>query len=150
MKKIYSPEDVAAISSTYLAEGRKQESWEITRIEIDDDELLANVKMSSICESPTDDQGFHLTIFSTLEFLSQLKVIYVHLWDGLTEKTREGWMVDSQVSCKEAIRDPENIKVEMRFEKIRKVGEKVYSIAHCVVSDPQGGCFEARLKTLLS
>lgn len=42
--------------------------------------------MNSTFVSATDTGGFHLTIFSASEFLSQLAIIYGHIGNGLTEK----------------------------------------------------------------
>ncbi len=106
--------------------------------------------MKSRYISPTDPSGFHLTIFSTLEFLSQLTIIYAHVWAGYAEKSKEGWMIDSSITSKRAVRDPENIIVHMEVKSIKKIGDKMMAITQSRVSDDQGGLFEARLKGFLS
>ncbi len=93
-KVCLSAAEIEKLSSHYLNDGRKQESWKIEQVEISGDLLNATLSMSSTYVSDTDEHGFHLTIFSTLEFLSQLMIIYGHNWAGLDEKTREGWMVE--------------------------------------------------------
>jgi len=148
--KQLSAEEIVKLSSTYLNEGRKQESWEILDIKIKDNILFARLKMSSFFISPTDQAGFHLTIFSTLEFLSQLVIIYAHVWAGYTEKTREGWMVESNIISKHAIRDPDNIQIEMTVKSIKKIGENMVAVTQSRIFDSQGGLFEARLKGFLS
>ncbi|NES01583.1 MAG: hypothetical protein F6K22_01270 [Okeania sp. SIO2F4] len=59
--------------------------------------------MNSTFVSLTDADAFHLTIFSTSEFLSQLAIIYGHIWNWLTEKTFEAWVIESNFSYKNAI-----------------------------------------------
>jgi hypothetical protein len=147
--KTYSSDDVNAISSHYLKEGRKQESWEIESIEIDQRVLRARVAMTSLYVSATDS-GFHLTIFSTLEFLSQLMIIYAHDWAGLPKKLREGWMVESIARAVRQIRNPDDIRVEMKVRQMRKRGENLICIADFRVTDDADGLFEVSLKGFLS
>ena len=45
--------------------------------------------MRSAYVSGTDAGGFHLTIFSALEFASQLMIVYGHVWAGLEKKVRD-------------------------------------------------------------
>lgn len=141
--------DIEKLSSHYLNEGRKQESWKIGDIEIHDTRLTATVSMRSFYVSESDAKGFHLTIFSTLEFLSQLMIIYGHAWAGLSQKAQEGWMVESSVRNVKAIRDPAKINVDMNIT-VRKLGEKLYGVADYRVTDDLGGLFEGRLKGFLS
>lgn len=150
MKKYLSAKDIAPISSTYLNSGRKEESWEIRFVEIEGDRLRAEVIMTSIHVSPTDNHGFHLTIFSTLEFLSQLMIIYVHDWCGAEQKTLEGWMVESRTRSVRAIRNPHRIVVDMDVRRMKKHGDTVYCVAEFAVTDDDEGLFEVTLKGLLS
>jgi hypothetical protein len=147
--KTYSIDDVNAISSHYLKEGRKQESWEIQSIEIDQRVLRARVAMTSLYVSGTDS-GFHLTIFSTLEFVSQLMIIYAHDWAGFPKKMREGWMVESTARAVRQIRNPDDIRVEMNVRQMRKHGENLICIADFHVTDDADGLFEISLKGFLS
>lgn len=148
-RKILTAEEIASLSSVYLAEGRKQESWEIKNIEIENNLLTARIRMKSVYISPTDTSGFHLTIFSTLEFLSQLTIIYAHVWAGLDKKIREGWMIECSVTSGQTIRDPNNIEVNMEVISIKKVGENILAVTKSRVFDSTGQ-FEARLKGFLS
>lgn len=150
MTKTLSPESVQNISSEYLRTGRKQDSWEITAIEIDDKFIHAKIRMNSYYQSPTDENRFHLTIYSTLEFLSQLWIIYIHDWAGLEEKNREVWMVDCQIFCKRALRDPDNIQVSMEFVQIKNVGQKIYAKTKSRVYDKADGLFKVDMKGFLS
>ncbi len=138
--------DIQNLSSHYLNEGRKQESWQIEEIEINGQHLTARVSMRTTYVSATDEKGFHLTIFTTLEFLSQLLIIYMHVRAGLSKKTREVWMVESSTRSVRAIRDSANIKVEMEVVSIRKRGENFYCVADYRVTDDQGGLFKVKLK----
>ena len=148
-KIILSPEDMKNISSSYLVSGRKQDTWVITYLEIEGRELYAEICMSSYYVSPTDTDGFHLPMYPPIEFISQLMIIYVHVWAGLKEKTQEGWMIECSFSSKRPIRDPENIKVRMKVTSIRKFREKIYIVAETRVYDEEG-LFEGRMKCLLS
>lgn len=148
-RKILSTEEISRLSSRYLSQGRKQEEWEITYLEIDDNVLKAKIRMRTHYISPTDPGGFHLTIFSTLEFLSQLAIIYVHVWAGLTEKTREGWMLECSINSKQAIRDEDNIQVLMQIPLIRNIKNKIIVEAESEVFD-DNGLFQARMKCILS
>lgn len=140
---------IDALSSRYIDEGVKQDAWEITGIEIDDAILRARIRMTSFFVSPTDPGGFHLTIFSTQEFLAQLANIYLHVAAGFERKERETWMRESTITSRKTIRDPENIQVEMDFFGLKKLGDGVISMANCRVFDADGGLFTARLKGLL-
>ncbi len=148
-KRILSQEEIARISSVYLNEGRSQDVWEISHIEIEDNILTARIRMRSYFISPTDQEGFHLTMYPPIEFLSQLMIIYVHVWAGLAEKTQEGWMIESSFSSKRAIRDPENIQVRMEVTSIRNIKGRIFVVAESQVFD-QHGLFEAKMKCLLS
>ena len=145
-----SKDEIKKLSSPYLNEGRKQETWQIDRISVEDDRLDADISMKSLYLSDTDGGGFHLTIFSTLEFLSELMIIYVHVWAGLEEKTQEGWMVECKARNVKAIRNPDAIKVEMHVESIRRRGKTVRIVTDCRVTDDQGGLFEVWLKGFLA
>lgn len=144
------PEDIAKLASPYLNGGRKQESWEIRSIAIDGDALRANIAMRAMYVSDSDVHGFHLTIFSALEFLSQLMIIYAHAWAGMPEKTRECWMVESSTRSVRAIRDPAHIDVGMKIRKMRQRGANLYCVADYKVTDNQGGLFEIQIKGFLS
>ncbi|MCV6588634.1 MAG: hypothetical protein OIF57_06355 [Marinobacterium sp.] len=145
-----SHEEITKLSSDYLQYGRKHESWQIDDILIDGKKLTAQVSMTSKYISDTDSNGFHLTIFSTLEFLSQLMIIYAHNWAGMTEKKQEGWMVESSTKIKSPIRDASSILINMDIEKIKKRNQNLYCLASYTITDKTGGCFEARLKGFLS
>lgn len=148
-KKRLTREEIERLSSPYLSGGIRKDKWEIIDVEVEDKTMVAHVRFVSTYTSPTDKGGFHLTILSTLEFLSQLMMIFVHVWAGYTEKTKEGWMIKSEIDCKRAIRDSQNIEVRMKITSIRKVQDKVLILTKSEVSD-KDGLFEASLKGLLS
>jgi len=151
LKKILlNGDDIKNISSHYLNEGRKQETWQINHVMIEDNMLEAHVAMISRYLSPTDNHEFHLTIFSALEFLSQLMIIYIHFWAGRKEKVGEGWMIESSMKSVRVIRDPENILVSMKVEKRRERGANIYCIASYKITDDNGGLMEVRLKGFLT
>lgn len=138
--------DYEKLLSPYLQEGRKHENWQIDSVEIEGKRLTASISMRSTYVSATDTKGFHLTIFSTLEFLSQLMIIYGHTWAGLSEKTNEAWMVECTSRAGKAIRDPKEIRVEMNTKAMRKRGDNFYCVADFRVTDKLGGLFEIELK----
>ena len=143
------PAEVKALSSSYIDVGVKKDAWEILEIEVSGAIVKARIRMTSFFISPTDPGGFHLTIFSTQEFLAQLANIYLHLAAGFTTKERETWMRECNITSRKTIRDAENIKVEMDFYGLKKLGDGVISMANCRVFDEQGGLFTAKLKGLL-
>lgn len=147
---ILNDNDIKRYYSDYLNNGRKAESWRIERVEIENDLLKSKIKINSAYFSNTDQNQFHLTIFTTLEFVSQLMIIYGHVWAGLERKSQEGWMVDSQIRAVKAIRNPDAIKVEMKIGRIRKQGKKGFCTAKYTITDDGDGLFEGSLKGFLS
>jgi hypothetical protein len=77
-------------------------------------------------------------------------IIYAHVWAGLNEKSREGWMVESHTRSVRAVRNPEHIQVEMTVSRMRQRGANLYCTADYRVTDDQGGLFEVQLKGFLS
>jgi hypothetical protein len=147
--KQLGPKEIAALSSVYIDRGVKQDAWEILEIDIDGALLKARIRMTSFFVSPTDPGGFHLTIFSTQEFLAQLANIYLHVAAGFETKCRETWMRECAISSRKVIRDPENIRVEIDFFGQKRLGDSLAAMANGRVYDDQGGLFTARLKGLL-
>jgi len=141
--------EIADISSSYIDEGVKVDAWEILNINISGRLLKAEIGMVSYFVSPTDPDGFHLTIFSTQEFLAQLANIYLHIAAGFKTKCRETWMRECAITSRKVIRNPEKIHVEMDFTSLKKIQDSVISMASCRVYDDQGGLFTARIKGLL-
>jgi hypothetical protein len=144
------PAEIAAFLSPYLAEGRRQEVWRIEEVTIDGQRLEARVSMTSTYVSATDPRGFHLTAFATLEFVSQLVIIYGHVWAGLDRKTREGWLLEASIRTDKAIRDPERIDVSIVTPSVRRVRENVIGVSDFTVRDRLGGEFSGRLKSFLA
>jgi hypothetical protein len=149
LKKNLKKSDLKSFESDYLHNGRKQEEWQIEDVVIDGKKLYAKVKMTKYYKSETDSGQFHLTIFSMLEFLSELTIIYAHILAGLKEKSREGWMLESNVKGDKAIRNPDNINVEMEVVSVRKAGVNIIGVTKSKVFD-ENGSFEATLKAFLS
>lgn len=144
-----SAEEIAALSSVYIDEGIKQEAWQIQDIVINGNKLDASVTMTSYFVSPTDPDGFHMSIFCTQEILSQLANIYLHVVAGLKVKSRETWMRDCRFTYRKVIRDGENIKVEMDFIKQRWVGESLLVRINCRMTDGEDGLFIASMKGMM-
>ncbi|MBF0470300.1 MAG: hypothetical protein HQL48_02880 [Gammaproteobacteria bacterium] len=127
-----------------------QDCWEIASVTIEGKLLRSQIRMRSTYLSPSDNHGFHLTIFTALEFLSQLAIIYGHVWAGYEEKKREGWLLESTIAAKKSIRSSDNIMVEMEAASIRKVGDNIIGKSRARVVDDEGGLFLATLKCFLS
>ena len=144
------PAEIAAFASPYLTEGRRQESWRIDDVVIEGERLEARVAMTSTYVSATDARGFHLTAFSALEFVSQLVIIYGHVWAGLGRKSREGWLLEASIRTAEAIRDPERIDVTIDTKSIRRVRDNLIGTFEFTVADRLGGVFSGRLKAFLA
>lgn len=140
---------IAALSSLYIDEGVKKDAWKIDSVDISGKHLKARISMRSFFVSPTDTAGFHLTIFSTQEFLAQLANIYIHLYAGFEKKSRETWMRECTITSHDSIRNPEGIVVEMEFISRKKLGDTYVTMVKARVFDDQGGLFTARLKGLL-
>ncbi len=147
---VLSRDEIGSISSPYLAGGRKQESWQIDRVEVYANRLSGAVSMTQFVTSPTDQNEFHLSFLTALEFVSQLQIIYMHCWANLPRKTQEVWMVEHTLKSIRPIVNHELINVEMKVEKIRRAGEKQYCAATHQVSDDRGGLFEIWIKALMA
>lgn len=141
--------EIARLSSVYIDEGTKRDVWKIGQVKIQNHLLTAEVQMKAFFVSPTDPAGFHLTIFSTQEFLAQLSNIYLHLAAGYSTKERETWMSESSIVTKAPIRNPDNISVEMLFSQMKRLRGALFAKATCRVSDAAGGLFTAELKGML-
>lgn len=142
-------QQISGLSSRYIDEGVKKDCWEILDMNISGNRVKARLRMSSYFVSPTDPSGFHLTIFSTQEFLAQLSNIFLQVVAGYEVKTRETWMRECTITSRRAIRDPENIMVDMEFMSIKKLGGAIVSSGKSRVYDDRGGLFIARLKGLI-
>ena len=149
VKRQLTADEINRLSSPYIKEGKHHDVWDIVDITVDDKLMIAHISMKSYYTSGTDQGGFHLTILSALEFLSQLMVIFVHVWAGYTEKTKEGWMLESSMAYRRAIRDPQNIEVQMKITSVRKVGESILITTKSQITDSDG-LFEATMKGLLA
>ncbi len=141
--------EIADLSSRYIDEGVKVDTWEILNVNISGKLLKAEIGMVSFFVSPTDPDGFHLSIFSTQEFLAQLANIYLHVVADFKTKCRETWMRECAITSRKVIRDPEKIFVEMDFLSLKRIQDSVVTMAKCRVYDDQGGLFTARIKGLL-
>lgn len=142
-------DEIAAISSPYIDRGLKQETWEFRRIEVRADLLTATARMTSTWVSPTDPGGFHLSMFVAQEILGQLCNIYLHLAAGLKTKSRESWMRECSFKYRNVIRDPEDIRVEMKVVGLRKLGDALYGAVDCRMTDDRGGLFTSSIKGVL-
>ena len=149
IQKQLGNDEIAALSSIYIDQRIKKEAWEIQAVTIDGNLVHAQARMTDYFISPTDPEGFHLSIFCTQEILSQLANIYLHVAAGLETKCRESWMRECSFNYRNVIRDGENIRIEMDFHKQKWVGDTLLAWADCRMTDSKDGLFIARLKGLL-
>lgn len=148
MKKKLNQAQILGMSSPYLNKGRKDDTWSITEIEVDGTKSVSKIVMDSYYVSDTDI-GFHLSSFSTLEFLSQIFIVHHHIHIGQPKKMQEAWMMESSIKCKKAIRDPQNIFVSAEIKYIKKMGSRFLGIMNAEVRD-QTGLFTAEIKALIA
>lgn len=141
--------EIEQISSPYLGTGRKNEVWRIEQVDIIENTLLATVSMREFCVSNTDNNEFHLAYLTALEFVSQLQIIYMHVWAGIKSKTKEVWMIECHMKSQRPIKNPEKINVEMTERKMFKRLNIYYCIADHRVTDDQGGLFEISIKAMM-
>ena len=59
-------------------------------------------------------------------------------------------MLESTTKSVRALRNPDQIHVDMKIASIKKLGENMMCLADYAVTDDQGGLFEVRLKGFLS
>jgi len=144
-----TPEEISALSSVYINRGIKQESWEIQSVKFEGALLTATARMTSTFISPTDPDGFHLTIFCTQEILAQLANIHLHVMAGHKVKCRESWMRECHFNYRNVIRQTENIRVEMDMVSHKWAGDTLVGKVVCRMTDDQGGLFMATLKGML-
>lgn len=145
-------DEIIEISSNYLQNRSPKEKWSINEVIIDNKNNLceAKVSMEKYLHSNTDNNQFHFTIFSALEIASQLMIIYAHKQYKIEKKIREGWMIESNTSIKNAIRDPKNIIFKMEVLKLKKLKDNLYCIANYTITDRFYGEMKIRLKGFLS
>jgi hypothetical protein len=140
---------LAKLSSAYLAGGRRSERWQIDEATVTAEGLEASVSVPEIYLPPEAGNAFHLSVFTALEFVSQLQIVYMHVWAGLSEKTQEVWMTESRMKSGRAIFDREAIRVSLRVERIRRRGAAVICTAHHEVTDRHGGSMTFWIKAYM-
>jgi hypothetical protein len=139
--------DWGPVSSNYLSEGRRAEEWLIDTMEFSNNHLiLATVSMKNIFAPSDNAHQFHLPAYAAMEFVSQVQIIYMHLWSGCDKKTQEVWMLESRFKAESPILDKESIQIEMNVEKIKCLQNKIYCTAQHRVFDSRGGLFNIWIK----
>jgi hypothetical protein len=146
---ILNAQKIEKISSYYLKEGHNKDLWHIDKVEIIENTLLSRVRMLEYYISNTDNNAFHLSYLTALEFVSQLQIIFMHSWAGLELKTKEVWMIECRMKSHKIIKNPHTINVEMIATKMFKRSNIYYCIADHRVTDDQDGFFEIRIKSVM-
>lgn len=83
------------LMSPYIGAGQKAESWRFDWVELCGHDVKAQARMDQYYCSATDNARFHLSMFTALEMISQLLIIFGHRYEGLETKTREAWLVSA-------------------------------------------------------
>jgi hypothetical protein len=137
-------------SSTYISIGRKQEEWVINDVKVNDQSLIGDISMTKFFSQHEMNQDFHLPVFAAIEFIAQLQIIFMHHWAGMSKKTREVWILESNFKALSPIKQAENIKVEIKIEKIKMIGDKIFCCATNHVTDKTGGHFKVWTKSIMT
>jgi hypothetical protein len=88
-------------------------------------------------------------MFIAQEILGQLGNIHLHLAAGLKTKSREAWMRDCSFKFRKPIRDPDDIRVEMKAVAMKRVGEALYASWTARIIDCRGGLFTSEFRGVL-
>ena len=96
--------------------------------------------------SQTDNNKFHLSIFSAREIDAQLAIIGIHLKLGLPDKSAEVWLLKCVENCSSAITTPDDVRFEMSFRFRRSQSGKLLSERAGRIFDLSGG--QIQLSTL--
>lgn len=142
-----SLDKITPLLSPYLNGGKKCEEWSIKEINYEKNLLKARVKMDKYFVSPTDT-GFHLSNITGLEIVAQLRIIHIHLFLGLNQKSREIWFIKGSEKCVRPIRNSDEIFIEMNSDFINQ-GEKCLVKMKAKVTDALGGLFEYSATVLI-
>jgi len=143
-------DEIKKLSSTYISDAMKSESWTIESVLVAEDLLNASVTVRSDYLSHTDREQFHVSTFTILEFNAQLLVIFTHLLAGYSEKVKEAWMLEETSRYIRPLRRPDTIKVRLTLLKMRRRGGNVYFTFEALTTDDGGGMSRHIYKTLLA
>ena len=128
-------------------EKKEREKWKIDQLNIEKNELQALVSIENL---PIIDQDyFHLSFFTAIEFASQLQIIFMHQHARLNKKTEEVWMLESSFISKNKITKTQNLSVNMHAAKIKIIRNFFYCWATHHISDDVGGLFEIKIKAII-
>lgn len=141
-------EKITKFLSPYLNGGRAQEKWRLHDLEWRGGELRAAAQMESFFVSPTDT-GFHLSNLTGLEIVAQLRIIHMHLFLRLEEKSKEVWFLSGSERCIKPIRDPHRIQIAMKSRfKAAEHGRMLVSM-QAELTDKFGGNFVYKALTMI-
>lgn len=137
------------VSSNYLSSGRSNESWQIDSISYNPAQLIAFISMKNAFLVESDQKKWHLPIFPIYEFTSQLQIIYLHLWAQLEKKTKEIWMIETNIRAIRPILSRDSIKVVVNKSRIRKTDKGIYCICDHIITDHDDGLINIKIKSFL-
>ena len=112
------------ISSAYLMGGYKTDTIQIDNIIYDDNQIIATVSLTDYF-MPSDGL-YHFTAFHTQLLVSQLQMIHMYLYKGISEKPGEAYMRDFSMKLTSQINKTEEIKITLSRKKVKETTNGIY------------------------
>lgn len=147
MKVTLTNQFIESTSSVYISDYERREKWNIDKVEIDGHHMRGFISLN--LPKQVENNFFHLSFFTAMEFASQLQIIFMHQTANLSKKTNEAWMIESSFKTKNRITALKNILVTMEATKVRYLRDYLYCWATHQVSDGSGGLFEIKIKSVM-
>ncbi|WP_143593632.1 hypothetical protein [Synechococcus sp. 1G10] len=144
--RTYCGAELSPFQSVYLHGGKAREIWSIPRITVQGDHSSALVDIQNPFLSPTDQRTFHLSVYTAMEFCSEVILVHAYTTLALPLKAEEAWMKECQCHLIRPIRTYEGISVEMRARSFRFIQGTAYCHGEFHVTDAMDGLFEIELK----
>lgn len=142
-------QEINNLSSKYIVEDLKKESWSIESVKYTDTQLISLVSIQSNYQSQTDNNQFHLSTFTIGEFSAQLTVIYSNLLAGYTVKVQEMWVLEETFKFIKPIRSKNNIKITLHLKSHKKYKKNHFFHYDITVESKCGGLSKISCKVKL-
>lgn len=144
--RTYRGAELSPFQSAYLHGGKAREIWSITQVTVQGDHARALVDIHNPFLSPTDQRTFHLSVYTAMEFCTEVILVYAYTTLALPLKAEEAWMKECQCRLIRPIRAYEGISVEMRASSFRFIQGTAYCHGVFRITDAMDGLFEIELK----
>jgi len=142
-------QEINNLSSKYIVEDLKKESWSIDSVKYTDTQLISLVSIQSNYQSQTDNNQFHLSIFTIQEFSAQLTVIYSNLLAGYIVKVQEMWLLEQTLKFIKPISSKNNIKITLNLKSHKKYKKNHFFHYDITVESKCGGLSKISYKAKL-